>query len=148
MLYLPIGAPGSGKSTLCEWAVKNGVITKETVICPDEIRKWMTGDRARQDRNSDVFKVVNTVLDCRLQLGLDAWVDATNFGFKTARYTEHNEVTTILCDIPEVELWERNKTREHPVPEAVLETMIGRLRAWKVGRTDYITAEEFMEKYA
>lgn len=144
MLYLPVGPPGCGKSTLCQWTLDQKMITKDAVICPDDIRVWMTGDRSRQDQNASVFRIVNTVLGCRLQQGLDVWLDATNLKFKRHHYMSMNLVTTILFDVPKDELFERNTTREFPVPDDVLTRMIDSTELWKSNNSDFVTPEEFM----
>lgn len=144
MLYLPVGPPGAGKTTLREWAVENGVIAADSVVCPDDIRLWMTGDRTRQDHNRDVFFVVDQVVKCRSLNGLDIWLDATNLDVRRGRIDSDNSVTTIVFDVPDDVLWERNRTRDFPVPDPVLERMISRFRTWKAQNAEpFITPESF-----
>jgi predicted kinase len=50
-LYFLIGISGSGKST---WAKS---IMNTTLICPDDIRKEITGDISNQSQNTKVFEI-------------------------------------------------------------------------------------------
>lgn len=148
MLFLPIGPPGSGKSTLCDWALDNNIITFDAVVSPDDIRLWITGDRARQDRNPEVFKIVDIAVYSRLQLGLDVWLDATNMPARDF-HSPHDKLVRIVFDTPEDVLWQRNTTRDNPVPEVVLEQMISRFKDWKTNHSseDFVTPEEFKKGF-
>lgn len=71
----PVGISGSGKSTLYEKKYPDCVR-----ICPDELRKALTGDISNQSRNREVFAaayhMVDTMLRSRAQF--DIYFDATN----------------------------------------------------------------------
>lgn len=140
-LYLPVGPPGCGKSTLREWALQQNHIKESDVVCPDDLRVWLTGDRANQEANGAVFQVVKIVTSNRLAHEQDVWLDATNLhtGDRNKWVQDARmwgaKVTVILFDVDESELRLRNTTREHPVPEVVLDRMIAR---WHLVRTEWV----------
>lgn len=143
-LFLPIGPPGAGKSTLASWAVATGFLSEDAIVCPDTIRQWLTGDRSNQAHNQAVFTIVWTVVLNRLELDQDVFLDATNLN-QTERYiakaVEHNHrVIVITFDISDEELERRNQIREHPVPDFVLDRMIARS---KTGQSFPETVEVF-----
>jgi predicted kinase len=146
-LYLPVGPPGCGKSTLCEWAIDNEVFTRDAVVSPDELRLWLTGDRTKQHRNRQVFEIAHLVAQIRLEEQQDVWFDATNiFTSEMADFAFLRDIPTvmILFDTPEDVLWERNGIRDHPVPDKVMQRMISRFNIWKSVNTEaYITPDQF-----
>lgn len=78
-LYVLVGLPGSGKSTLAEeLANKYDAMT----ISSDDIRKELNGDVNNQEKNSDVFEIMNKRTQQVLLNGKNAIYDATNINRK------------------------------------------------------------------
>ena len=84
VLYIPIGIPGSGKSTFIEGMRK---MYEETfgpafplfVVSPDEIRKDEFGDINDHVHNNEVWEIAHTkVYDLLCDLKYDVVLDATN----------------------------------------------------------------------
>ena len=127
-LYLPIGPPASGKSFLVNQTIEAGVITRDAVICPDDLRRIMTGDHASQDANVGVFTIVEIIAKARLCRGLDVWVDATNLvGRETFLRIakEHSQpVVRILMTTTDWVCLQRNDARNKPVPNDVMLRML------------------------
>jgi len=67
-----IGISGSGKSTY----LKN--FPKESIICPDDIRRELTGDISDQTQNNQVWRIAKERILERLAKGEDTILDATN----------------------------------------------------------------------
>lgn len=80
-LFLPIGIPGSGKST---WIKKNILENKNfspssfVIVSPDEIRKELTGDISDQSKNAEVFEEAKKRASEALNKGKIVIFDATN----------------------------------------------------------------------
>ena len=78
MIHIMIGVPGSGKSTY----IKNSKKENDIVICPDTIRKELTGDVSDQSKNEKVWKLAFSRLrEALLNLEdpyQDIWFDATS----------------------------------------------------------------------
>lgn len=73
-IVAPVGISGAGKSTL----YKNRFPTL-TRICPDELRKALTGDISNQSRNREVFAAAYYMLDTILEHDdTRVFFDATN----------------------------------------------------------------------
>lgn len=131
-LILPVGPPGCGKSTLREWFINRRVLPKRAVVSPDDLRVWLTGERADQTANNAVFSVVRTVVQERLRRNLNVYLDATNLtGLSdwlnlAAEHSQPAIIVTFKASDDTPLLMERNRTREHPVPDEVLGKMIVR----------------------
>lgn len=134
-LFLPIGPPGSGKSTLVRSYTESGKLAADAIVCPDEYRVVLTGSKVDQSANHRVFEIVNRIVEERLSRGLDVWLDATNLApgprqgqmLVATRYRQ--PITCIVFDVPMVELRRRNLTRTDPVPFDVLERMVAQQAA-------------------
>lgn len=74
-LVLPIGIPGSGKST---WIKNFNANNKYVVVSPDSIRRELTGDVSDQSRNADVFHMAEVATKKALEAGESVIYDATN----------------------------------------------------------------------
>jgi len=75
-LILLIGLSGSGKST---WIKNNKSKWINTiVICPDEIRKELTGNVSDQSKNKEVFELTKMLTIYNLKKGNNVVLDATN----------------------------------------------------------------------
>lgn len=69
---MTIGISGSGKSTYLK------KFPKEGIICPDDIRKELTGDVSDQSQNARVWGIAKERVLKRLNDGNDVILDATN----------------------------------------------------------------------
>jgi len=81
-LILPIGIPGSGKSTWIEKFKKSG---DYIVVSPDEIRRELTGDISDQSMNKEVFQMADETVRRALEGGQSVIYDATNVDTKYRR---------------------------------------------------------------
>jgi predicted kinase len=80
VLYMTIGISGSGKSTYI-----NKNFKKEIVVCPDEIRRELTGNISDQSKDSEVWTVTTSrISECLNKYG-EALLDATNV---TSKYRQ------------------------------------------------------------
>lgn len=76
-LILPIGIPGSGKSTwIKEFNKKH--YNKYIVVSPDELRRELTGDVSDQSQNAKVFWMATEAAKKALENGDSVIFDATN----------------------------------------------------------------------
>lgn len=145
-LYLPVGPPASGKSTLAVAMKDLGIITDRMIVSPDEIREWMTNNRADQTVNRAVFEIVEKIATARLERGLSVFLDATNLtdpnGMldRLTSTAERHKLDTgpavewIVMDTTPTGCRIRNANRYHPVPDHVMDRMIRTMSAWKAPR--------------
>lgn len=78
---IPVGISGSGKSTWILSLVNLGFV----VVCPDEIRKELTGSISDQSRNKDVFPLAFERTVAALNAEKSVIFDATNVTSKTRK---------------------------------------------------------------
>jgi len=71
-VYVMVGIAGSGKSTY----LKN--IDKKYIVCPDNIRRELTGDVSNQSANEDVWTITKFLMKAKLTLYGKVYLDATN----------------------------------------------------------------------
>ena len=94
-VVVSVGASGSGKSTYLQ---KN--YPTYACICPDDIRKQLTGDVNNQSKNVLVWKVAYTALNTSCKNGVDVVVSATNLTWKGLKellsYVENAECEILL----------------------------------------------------
>lgn len=69
-----VGIPGSGKSTYLR-GVNNGNVV---VVCPDDIRRELTGDVSNQSMNREVWELAERLIMEYLSRGRYVILDATN----------------------------------------------------------------------
>lgn len=131
MLYLSIGIPGCGKSTLAVDMMDANLLTPEAWVSPDHFRKVLTGSKADQSANSYAFGICKYIVGCRLQRGLDVYFDATNligaWRADPLYYAElySQPVTSILFTANDEECLRRNTARgTDAVPKDVMTLMI------------------------
>jgi hypothetical protein len=80
-MYCPIGISGSGKSflgKLFEAYFDERLVT----VCPDDVRRELTGDISDQSRNAEVFSVCHRRVRESLRGGKDVYFSATNLSKK------------------------------------------------------------------
>jgi predicted kinase len=85
---IPVGISGSGKSRwirLMQDTTKNLSIDEFVVVCPDEIRKELTGSISDQSRNKDVFPLAFERTVAALNAEKSVIFDATNVTSKTRK---------------------------------------------------------------
>jgi|JI10StandDraft_1071094.scaffolds.fasta_scaffold70075_3 protein phosphatase len=132
-LFIPIGPPGAGKSTFAEMLV-GSIIPKTAIVSPDALREILTDDMTNQRANSTVFQIVDTILDTRMKLGLDVYLDATNLQANhlrkvlgQAKSYGHN-ITFYVFETEEAVLRERNANRDRVVPDHAMDRMIANMK--------------------
>lgn len=86
-----IGIPGSGKSTYLRTIANPNVI----VVCPDNIRKELTGNISDQSRNRDVWSLTDKRIVKNLHDGKYVILDATNVGTRN-RVSMLNRLKSII----------------------------------------------------
>lgn len=69
-----VGIPGCGKSTYLRKLDNKGVV----IVCPDDIRRELTGNISDQSRNGDVWKEAEERIIDGLSSGSYVILDATN----------------------------------------------------------------------
>lgn len=126
-VILGIGIPGSGKSTILkQFAEKNSY----TYICPDDIRKELTGSEVDQSKNQEVWSETYKRSSESLGKGETIVLDATftnpsqrkNF-IAFVRDNGAEKIQGIFVDTPFEVAMERNSLRERKVPSHVIERM-------------------------
>ncbi len=123
-MYMMIGLPASGKSTIAKELSKS---EEAIIVSSDEIRKGF-GDINDQSQNEKVFEEVEK----RIKEGLlngNVIYDATNINYKKRRafLQKLNKMEVkkiaILVATPYEECLQRNAQRERKVPEEVIKRM-------------------------
>ncbi len=127
-LTVLFGPSSSGKST---WvAAREG---DYRIISLDRLREEIAGKRGDQSRNSEVFQEAKERLKEHLRRHEKVIWDATSL------YRDQRNaivelgmkyracVTLVVFHLPESLLYERNRARSHPVPDAVLQRQIERM---------------------
>lgn len=126
ILFVLCGLPGSGKSTL---AADLDASENAVTICPDQIRKELTGSEEDQSRNRDVFVTAYKRAKEALQSGKSVIFDATNTSvFARERLLSelsgcYAKVVAYAKYVPLGTCLERNAKRERKVPESVIRRM-------------------------
>ena len=124
-LYMLIGLPASGKSTIAKEISKS---EDAEIVSSDEIRKELLGDINDQSQNELVFKEVGKRIKDRLKVG-NVIYDATNIDYKKRRafLQQLNKMEVkkiaVLIATPYEECLERNAKRKRSVPEYVIKRM-------------------------
>lgn len=88
-VILTVGLPRSSKSTFRKNFIKYMAVLnfkgKIVVVCPDDIREEITGDRNNQSRDKDVWPLVHERADEAFNEGDFVFVDATNYNRRNRR---------------------------------------------------------------
>lgn len=120
-LYLPVGVPGSGKST---WITTKARPAR--MVSMDVARERLTGTRADQSRNREIYHICRRELAQALRAGESVAWDAQSHTWSArqgllalARET-HAYVIIVYFDLPLAVALERNTRRELMVPEETI----------------------------
>lgn len=125
-LFLMIGLPASGKSTLAEQIAKS---EDAEIVSSDNIRKELYGDENIQGDNNKVFRILQERIINGLENNKNMIYDATNISYKTrmAFLQRLNklkvEKIAIMVATPYEDCLIRNSQRERKVPEEVIKRM-------------------------
>lgn len=125
-LFLMIGLPASGKSTLAEQIAKS---EDAEIVSSDNIRKELYGDENIQGDNNKVFRILQERIINGLKNNKNMIYDATNISYKTrmAFLQRLNklevEKIAIMVATPYEDCLIRNSQRERKVPEEVIKRM-------------------------
>ena len=119
-LYVMVGIPGSGKSTIAK--TLDGVL-----ISTDAIREELYGDENIQGNGRMVFSIAYVRMQEALERGENVIFDATNVSRKARKSiikaTPNAEHIAVFVNTPFETCRERNLSRERTVPEEVLDRM-------------------------
>ena len=86
-IYIPIGISGSGKSSY-----QKKFLPKVNVICPDTIRKQLTGDVSNQSMNTEVWIVAYDQLESYVIKGEDVYLPKYDMSGTAKRYDNYTLV--------------------------------------------------------
>lgn len=132
-LFLLIGLPGSGKSSLAKQLVAE--CEQRRLISTDGIREQLFGDEAVQGEWLLIWHELQRQLTQTLRQRHQAIYDATNAARKhrreaiaISRNIGFTHITGIWLDTPLEECLERNRRRERQVPEEVILSMHQQLK--------------------
>lgn len=125
-LYIPIGAPACGKSTL--GANLAEAFPDILVVNPDSYREMLTGDITCQDENGAVFSICHKITALRLSYDQSVYFDATNCTESRVKQlvdlaSPRNEVVLIPFATSLLDCLDRNQERARVVPGTVVERM-------------------------
>lgn len=146
-LYIMCGIPGSGKSTIAK------SISEEKgsmIICPDSIRKELTGREEEQSKNPEVFALAYERTEKALLQGESVVFDATNISKRDRknfldRLGFDHEVIAIVVSADLSTCLRRNAERQRNVPEDVIRRMHERFEMPDLSegfdKIDYVTTE-------
>ena len=128
-LIVLIGPSGSGKSSWAEQRYR-----QEEIVSSDRLRALVGSGEHDLDASEVAFDILDRIVAARVGRHLTAVVDT--IGFDTARRHRHRQVASeagmpavaVLFETPENLSRARNRTRQRPVPAAVLTGQFRRLR--------------------
>ena len=122
-LYMMIGLPGSGKSTISRKLSKK---ENAVIVSSDDIRKEIFGNEKNQSDNKKVFKIAEERVKEKLKIG-NVIYDATNINYKKRmeflQKIKDVEKIAFLVLTPYRECLLRNEQRERRVPISVIKRM-------------------------
>lgn len=117
-LYLPIGIPGSGKST---FGAKHFLPTE--IVNADHYRGVLTDDESNQSASQKAFDLCKQITSYRLLGGRHVYYDATNLKEKFWPSREGHLLVAIIMDCDYDTAWWRNTMRERQVPREAFDRM-------------------------
>jgi predicted kinase len=94
-----IGIPGSGKSTYLKSIPKDNL----RIVCPDDIRRELTGDISDQSKNGEVWDKAKQDILNNISQGFYTILDATNVNTKARR----NMLSLIRSKFPDINTYAR-----------------------------------------
>lgn len=121
-LYVPIGIPGSGKSTWCRENLRAPCVSTDGI-------RTSFGDVNDQSNNDEVFRLYHMAIERYLQGNVDCVADATNLTHKARKglyeiaLGENAEVHLILFKNVG-QAFARNAKRARRVPDDVMLRML------------------------
>lgn len=138
-LYVPIGPPGCGKSSLGKKMVQHGIITSDAIVSSDAIRELVSGDPMNQDCTPVAFKIVDLIIDYRLKNNLPVYMDATNLTVKPRSLMidkalgYKQNIVIYLTSLTEDQILERNSSDHRVkngtvVPDHAMKKMFQRMK--------------------
>lgn len=133
-LWVMVGLSGSGKSSIAKEIAEENLNT--VIVSSDSIREELTGDYGNQENNEEVFKVFHKRIRETLENNTNVIADATNITMRSRRAIIENvkgiECRKIAYLIPKPfdQCKIENLSRQHPVPDEVLDKQI---RKFQVG---------------
>lgn len=125
-LFMMIGLPASGKSTLAEQIAKS---EDAEIVSSDNIRKELYGDENIQGDNNKVFRILQERIINGLKNNKNMIYDATNINYKRRMEFLQKirklkiEKIAIMVATPYEQCLIRNSQRERQVPEEVIKRM-------------------------
>ena len=127
ILYVPVGIPGSGKSTY-------GKTMDAHIVSSDSIRKELYGSEKIQGDAAQVFAIAYERAANILKSGGNVYFDATNLGVSTRRTLlrkvgKHaDKIIAVYFDVPYEVCLNRNRNRARRVPIRVMQRMARNIR--------------------
>ncbi len=136
-IVLLVGPSNSGKSTLLKNMIENKKIVSSEVVSSDEFRVLVSDiefmdwrDRSKDEADSlfdeyqniskEAFSMMDSVIEARCRLNKLTFVDATNLHpddrkrYRALARKNHVPIITIVLDIPQHILIERDEQRDQP----------------------------------
>lgn len=125
-LYVMMGLPGCGKSTLAKAIAE---ATSGVIVCLDDIREELFGNASEQGNPVKVVGISRARMQKSLEEGKTVIYDATNLRRAYRRdilnlmrpYSE--TITCLVVETPIEECIRRNNSRSRVVPEGVIRRM-------------------------
>jgi alkanesulfonate monooxygenase SsuD/methylene tetrahydromethanopterin reductase-like flavin-dependent oxidoreductase (luciferase family)/predicted kinase len=123
-----VGAAGSGKST---WAAERYL--PQEIVSSDRLRALVGSSEHDQDASADAFALLDAITAARSRRGLTTVVDtlgldaARRQGYLALARRAGLPAVAVVFDTPAALCRQRNRTRDQPVPAAVLDWQLARL---------------------
>ena len=136
-VVITFGVSGSGKST---WIANN--LKDHTVVSLDALRTQIANSRSDQSQNSKVVQAAKEQLKVLLRSHSKIVWDATNLrrDFRQQVIDISHQygalVTLVIFHCPEEVYFDRNRQRQHPIPEAVLDKQLNSLEFPELNESD------------
>lgn len=139
-VVMPIGIPGSGKSTAMTALAESLDIVR---VSPDDIREELTGNASDQSKNAQVWQLTHEKVCGELGQKRSVIVDATHVNKEQRKealslYKKFgmSAAIAIVFDIDPAIAKAQNRSRERFVPEHVLDRMHASMQKYPVQRSE------------